>query len=130
MIVLIAQKPNPLGQIGGALGLGPWGDIVNQVGPKNVVPASAKFAGILSNLLGVMTIVAGLWFMINFLSGGYAYLSAAGSSEKMKEATQRIGNSLVGLIVVIAAYAVISLIGGILGFSILDIETNIGKITP
>jgi hypothetical protein len=84
----------------------------------------------LSNLLGVMTIIAGLWFIFNFFSGAYAYLAAGGSQDKMKEATQRIGNSLIGLVVVIAAYAVISLVGGLLGFSILDLEENIKKIKP
>ena len=129
---LLAQNVRELGGASGQIGckptegFGPWGDIFTQ--PAGT--AAVKFAGISSNLLGVMTIVAGLWFMVNLLAGGYAYLAAGGATEKMKEATQRIGNSLIGLVVVIAAYAVISLVGGLLGFSILDFEENIKKIKP
>jgi hypothetical protein len=129
---LLAQNVRELGgtsgQIGGkpAEGFGPWGDIFTQQGGT----AATKFAGVLSNLLGVMTIIGGLWFMINLLVGGYNYLAAGESSEKMKEATRQIGNALIGLVVVIASYAVISLISGLVGFKILDVETNIGKIKP
>jgi hypothetical protein len=115
-----------IGDVAPNTGFGPWGSAVF----NTAASAAGNFAKILSNLLGIMTIIAGLWFMVNLISGGYFYFSAAGSVDKMKSATERIGSSLIGLIVVIAAYAVISLIGGLLGFRILDVEVNIGKITP
>lgn len=133
LTTLIAQVPKTLGGDAGKIGsnvplsgFGPWGNTVY----NTAAVAASNFAKILSNLLGIMTIIAGLWFMINLISGGYFYFSAAGSVDKMKSATERIGSSLIGLVVVIAAYAVISLIGGLLGFHILDVEVNIGKITP
>jgi len=124
---LLAQRQILLGSIGGTDGFGPWGDLFKY---NDIPPAASIFVQILSNLLGIMTIVAGLWFLINLITGAYGFLSAGGNQENMTKASQRIGNSLIGLVVVIAAYALTSLLGTLLHFDILNPQTLIPLLKP
>ena len=111
--IFLAQTPHPLGPIGGEEGFGPWGGL--GTGAKISV-AAGIFTNIISRVIGVMTIVAGLWFIFSFIIGAYGFLTAGGDSKKMGEAASKITSAIIGLIVVVAAYALISLIGGLLGF--------------
>jgi len=121
------KKGGSLGQIGGNTGFGPWGNL----GSISEIGASAgAFTKILSNVIGVMTIIAGLWFMFQFIIGGYAYMSAGEDPQRMGNATKKITSSLIGLVIVVAAYAIISLIGSMLGFEILNPQNIITKLGP
>lgn len=113
----------PIGQIGGQDGFGPWGDM----GTKTIGEATGTFNKILSNVIGVMTIIAGLWFIFQFIIGGYGYMTAGEEPQKMGNATKKITSSLIGLVVIVAAYAVISLVGSILGFTDILKPQNIIK---
>jgi hypothetical protein len=116
-----------LGQIGGDTGFGPWGNL----GSESEVGASASaFTKILSNVIGIMTIIAGLWFMFQFIISGYAYMTAGEDAQRMGNATKKITSSLIGLVIVIAAYAIISLIGSMLGFEILNPQNIIPLLGP
>lgn len=116
-----------LDRIGGPEeGFGPFGNVsITDVGE-----AARYFTRIISNIIGVMTIVAGLWFVFMFITGGYGYLTAGGDSKKIGEATSKITSALIGLVVVVAAYALISLIGALLGFRILQPQEFIPLLGP
>lgn len=117
-----------LGTIGGSQGFGPWGDIA--AAGSNVAAAAKIFTYTLSRLIGILTIIAGIWFIFNFIAGALSFLSAGGSEEGIKKATAKITHSLIGLVVVVAAYAIISLLGALLGFEILNPQDIINKIGP
>jgi len=114
-----------LGEIGATEGLGPFGDIASQAeeGPT-------LLANIVSNVIGVMTIVAGLWFIFNFFIAAVGIVIASGNEDAIKKNTQKISTSLLGLVIVIAGYALISLIGYVLGFDITNLGGLISNITP
>ena len=117
----------PIGQIGGQTGFGPWGNL----GSVDKIEASAgAFTRIISNVIGVMTIVAGLWFIFQFIIGGYGYMTAGENAQNMSNATKKITSSLIGLIVIVAAYAVISLLGSMLGFDLLNVQDIIPSLGP
>lgn len=119
-----------LPKIGGGKGeggFGPWGWLG---GVKDVGEAAREFASIISKIIGVMTVIAGIWFFFILLIGAFGYLSAGGDAEKIKSATKRIGNGLTGLIVIILAYAFISLIGRMLGLDILNPQDVIKLLGP
>lgn len=103
----------PLESIGGDDGFGPWGGLG---GTEDVGTAAGYFTDIISRIIGIMTIIAGIWFVFMFIIGGYGYLTAGGDSKKMGEATSKITSAVIGLVVIVAAYALISLIGKLLGF--------------
>lgn len=124
---VFAQNPTPLGQIGGEEGFGPWG----WLGSSSKISTAAEiFTNILSRTIGVMTIVAGIWFIFQFIIGGYSYMTAGNDSQKMGQATQKITSALIGLVVIVAAYAIISLLGSLLGFEILHPEKLIPLLGP
>jgi len=127
--IVFAQTPHDLGPIGGErnTGLGPWSWLFQE---EEISSAAEVFAGIISRIIGVMTIIAGIWFIFQFISGGYNYMAAGGDQQKMTNATKRITNSLIGLVVVVAAYAVMSLLGAILGFNFLNIGGIINLLKP
>jgi len=125
MNVLLASGEEELG--GSFQGFGLYG----LAGVKETAnTALVVFNTLISNVIGVMTIIAGLWFIFNFIIGAYGYLSAGGNEEGVKKATAKIGQSLTGLVVVIAAYAIISIIGAVLGFDILNPQKIIINLKP
>jgi small-conductance mechanosensitive channel len=121
---LLAQVD--LGRIGGENGFGPFGNL----NLDDVSEAATDFTRIISNAIGVMTIVAGIWFVFMFVTGAFSFLTAGGDSKKMGEASGKIGSALIGLVVVVLAYALISLIGNLLGFEILNPQNIIESLSP
>lgn len=61
------------------------------------------FVGIL--VTAVLQIL-GVIFLVLIIYGGFKWMSAAGQDEKLKEAQRMITNSVVGLIIVVLAYAI------------------------
>lgn len=117
----------PLGQIGGEEGFGPWGNLGKYT---DISQAAGVFTSIISRIIGVMTIVAGIWFIFQFIIGAYGYMTAAGDQQKIANATKKITTALIGLVIIVAAYAIISLLGVLLGFEILHPEKLIPLIGP
>lgn len=115
-----------LGRLGGLEGFGPFANL----DLTNITASAGAFSTIVSNLIGLMTVVAGLWFLFSFIAGAFGFSSAGGDTEKMNKATSRITSALTGLAVVVLAYALISLIGRFLGFDILNPQDVIKLLSP
>src|SRR3989304_5548539 len=105
-----------LGPIQGE-GLGPFGNI--SFGAGGGALALEKFTVIISSIVGIMTIAAGIWFLFQFLTGGFYWITAGGDKTKLETARDRILNAFVGLILVIAGWSILALAGQFLGFDIL-----------
>lgn len=118
----------PLGTIGGQgqQGLGPFAGITDAVQGLQAVTS------VVSSVIGVMTVAAGIWFLFNLLSGGFQWISAGGDKNALTQAQQRIQNAFIGLIIVVAGWTLLALAGRFLGFDILlNSPTNIiNQITP
>lgn len=125
---VFAQQPKNLGCL---QGLGPLGDtLCSLLSPTDVSPASNLLATILSTVIGVFTIVAGIYFLLQFLIAGLDWIGSSGNPEKLKNAQSKITNALIGLIIVVIAYAITSLVGKILGINILNIGATIKSLGP
>ena len=118
----------PLGPIGQGTGFGPWAS--KFWASPTIDTASSSFVKIISNIIGIMTIISGIWFIFMFITGAFSFLTAGGNSENISKATKKIGTSLIGLVVVVAAYAILSLLGQILGFDLLNPQDIITKLGP
>lgn len=90
----------------------------------NAVIVGGQFNRIISAVVGLMTVIAAIWFIFQFITAGYQWISSGGDKNNLNMARDKITNSLIGLIIVVAAWIVIGLIGTILGLDIL----NPGKI--
>jgi hypothetical protein len=112
-----------LGTIGGS-GLGPMGNIGTQVG-NTLTPldggviALTNITSIVSSIIGMMTVVAGIYFIFMFLIGGYTWMSSMGDKHKLEEARDRIVNALIGLVIIVAGWGLLALMGQFFGWDIL-----------
>jgi len=77
--------------------------------------SGALFNLFISRAIGVITIVAFVWFIFLFFSGAIGIMTAGGDKQSMESAKKRITNGLIGLIAVIAGIFVVSLLGQFLG---------------
>ena len=102
------MEPTKLGQI---KGLGPFGETVFTSGSE----AMEKLNGALSAIIGLMTIVAAFWFFITFITGGISWITAGGDKTKLTQARDKLTNAFVGLVIVVAGWAVLALAGEFFG---------------
>ncbi len=113
---LLAQTN--LGSIGGE-GLGPFGNFGQLSGQSGAVEALSGITKVVSVVIGVMTIAAAIWFIFQFLTGGISWISSAGDKAKLETARNRITHAFVGLIIVVAGWAILALAGQFFGYNIL-----------
>jgi len=119
--------------VGNIVGLPGLGTVINDIikNGNSVAPASNALASVLSTIIGVLTIVAGIWFFFQILIAGFNWISSSGDKNKVQEVQHKITNSVIGLAVVVIAYALTSLFGKILGIpNILDIGAAIQLLGP
>lgn len=81
-------------------------------------------------LLGTFTVLGGIAFLIYILLGAFAWLTSQGDKEKVAKAQRYISNAVIGLIVIVLAWAITGIIGLMLDFDILNLEELIGNLNP
>ena len=122
--ILPAQRFENLGTIGEEGGFGPWAEkIIGGAQPESLL------ATIISNIIGAMTIGAGIWFLFQAIIAGYNYMNAAGDKARIENAGRKLTNSLIGIAVVVAAYGLLALIGTFLGIEFLNFGSLFESIT-
>jgi len=126
-LLAIEYPVGPIGDRYNEGGLGPWARLWVET---SVDPSANALSGIISNVISILTIVAGLWFVFNFVLGAVGIILGAGNDDAIKKNSQKITTSLIGFVIVIASYSLISLIGLILGFDVTDLTVAIRKIRP
>lgn len=122
MIKLLAQTlSTPFPE--GFQGLGPLG---GETSPGNYQVFTTTIAGfrfnrIISISIGVMTVIAGIWFIIQIFLASLQWLTAGSEKQGLQDAKKKIVNSVIGLFLVVVSYGLILMIGNILGLDwILD----------
>ncbi len=128
ILVAGAVTPVPIGEICGD-GLGPFAQFfcnlptpnpnIPDSGKNNAVQALGALAFFVSNIIAIMMVVAGFIFIFQFLIGGYTWLTSSGDKGKLEKAQQTLLQAIIGLVIVLAGYAIISLVAKILGVDIL-----------
>ncbi len=120
--ILLAAEQN----LGNFQGLGPLGNLV----VSNEDPGASAFTNFISKAIGIMTVVAFIWFIFQLFIGAIAWLGSGGDKTKLQEAQKKITTSVVGLVIVVSAIFLVKLIGIIFGIGILDLTNliiNLGK---
>jgi len=104
-------------------GFGPLG--------TNVGDGVGTFSNFLSSAVGLMTIIAIIWFVFVFFTGAIGVISAGSDKQALEAARKKISTGVIGLVVTIAAVFIIDLLGYILGFGqggILNLQNLFGQI--
>lgn len=100
--------------------LGIFGTIDNPLGSA-AFPEAAGYASVegglatlISNVVRLVTIAAGLFSFANLLIGGFTYITANAEAEKLVQAWAKIWQSLIGMIIIVGAFALTGIISQLL----------------
>ena len=130
MIVLIAQTiEKSLGTLGGKdpkdPSFGPFGGIA--WGDTGKI-AGEKLGAAFSAIIGLLTVISSLYFIFQLVTGAVQWISSGGEKSGLQQARDKITNGLIGLVIVVASIAIVSVIGTFLGFDILYVASFLDKI--
>lgn len=91
---------------------------------------TGRFSAAVSNIVAVITIFAGLSFLIWFVIGALTWITAADHADKLEKAKNQMSSALIGLVIVILTIPFVYLIGRILGIDILNSGDIFNKLVP
>lgn len=98
--------------------------------PTSGAQATTMAEKLISNILGILTIVAVIYFILQIIFAGFGFLSSEGDEKKMEMNRSRLTNGVLGFFIVVVAVAAVSLISQLLGLgNVLDLGqmfTNMG----
>ena len=126
MLTLLAQKEIEIkNNTLQAPNAGPLGNVSDAASAGNL------FNKIISSAIGLITVIAAIWFVFLIITGALGIMGAGGDKAKMESARQRITNGIIGFVVVIAGIFIVQLIGTLLGYDlILDPGSIILQLSP
>lgn len=75
---------------------------IGQVGPKFLTP-----------IIVLIITLAGIWSLIQFILGGFGYITGAGDPKKVQEAQNKLVHSIIGLVIIAVSFILAALIGAI-----------------
>jgi hypothetical protein len=94
----------------------PFGQLSPPPGVTGFNMASGGDIGLLSfisTLIKVGTVVAGLYVLFNVVTAGFDYITA-GDNKAHQKVREKITTSLIGLVIIVASYTIMGVIGLIL----------------
>jgi hypothetical protein len=71
---------------------------------------SGSLATTLGIIVNVILSLLGIIFVVLMIVGGFHWMTAGGNEEAVKKAQSRIKNAIIGLVVVVSAYAIWNII--------------------
>lgn len=101
---LLAQIPHQIGSISGP-----------GQNPANKLIATNMLELTISRIVGVLTIVAVIYFAIQIIFAGYAYISSEGDVKKGQDARKRLTDGVLGLFIVVVSLGFGALLAKLLG---------------
>jgi len=101
-LISVVSAYNPFGQISAPIGVDAYGG------------AFVNFGSFVANIIRVAIVVAGIYAVINFVLAGYGFMSAGGDPKKIADASTKIWQSLIGLVLVAGSFAIGMIISRIL----------------
>jgi len=78
--------------------------------------SSATFATLLNPLISNFLIISGVVSFAIIIFAGFKFISAGGDKAKIEQATTILNFALLGLVLVVAAFLLTNIFGGLVGF--------------
>ncbi len=95
------------------------GSFASQFGSHPGVPFLAAF---IPAVMGAIMVLGILVFIFTFLIGGIEYISSGGDKGKVEGAKQKLTNSLIGLVILLGFFAILSFTECFFGIGLRQIE--------
>lgn len=128
------MKNNLIAEAENTTGIGSLKPVSDARAPEEITPTGEGFLAsletYLGDIIGVITILATLFFIVYAFLAAFEWVTSGGDSGKVAKARDRLIWSTLGLILVVATYAIIGLIGSLVGIDILEPAQLINSIVP
>lgn len=82
----------------------------------------AKLGTLISGGVGIILIIAALAAFVFLIMGGLQWVTSGGDKAKVEEAQNKIQAALIGLFVVFAAWAIMVVVGQVLGIDLYNLS--------
>ena len=105
--------------IGHFEGLGPLGNIAIFADPS--VTAAERLVGLISSILALMTIAAGIYFLFRIINTSFKWITGGHDKQAIQDAQKQLSNAILGLLIVVLSYTLVGIVGLFLGFDILNL---------
>ncbi len=110
---------------GGYKGFGKLGLETDSAGMSDII-----FGNFISSAIGLITLIAIIWFVFLMTTGSYAFMTAGGDKQSLETARKKIINGLIGLMVCIFGIFIVRFVGYLIGIpDILNFPLLFGKLT-
>src|SRR3989344_2729753 len=90
------------------------GDFTNQLGgylaPAVADAPTAAATNLISKILAIITIIAGVGFLFYFIFGAVNWITSGGDAQKAAAARNTVLDAVIGLVITVIAYPAILLI--------------------
>jgi len=109
------------------------GDPIQGIGPygSGGDDSPSRFSRAITTIIGILTLVAGIYFIFLLISGGIEWMSSGGDKGKLASARSRMFSGVIGLAIVVAALFLTEILGDLIGLpSILDPADAIIHLMP
>jgi hypothetical protein len=80
------------------------------------VASIQSLQGLFTNIISVIVALAGVALFIMFVVSGFSFLFSGGDPKKLEQAKGTLTNAIIGLVVIVAAYLILRLIGVFSGY--------------
>ncbi len=64
-----------------------------------------------SNIIKLISVVAGVWVLFNFITAGFTYITGSGDSSAYAKIGEKLALSATGLLLIVASYTIAGIIG-------------------
>jgi len=86
---------------------------------------------IISSAIGIFTIIAVIFFVIQVIMAGYSFMSAQGDKAKIESARKRLTDNILGLTIVVVAFGAGAFIASLFGLgNIFDLKNILTPLFP
>ncbi|MFZ6015820.1 MAG: Ig-like domain-containing protein [Patescibacteria group bacterium] len=83
---------------------------VNAVAAAAGVQPGQNIFEIIGNIINIALGMVGVILLVMILYSGYQYMTAGGNTEQVQKATARIRNAIIGLLIILASFAIVNFI--------------------
>jgi len=89
-----------------------------------------KFENLISAILGFLTVIGVIFFVVQVILAGFALISSKGDPKQFQAAQAKLIHNLIGLLIVVIAFGVTVFLTGLLGLGDVFDLTNSLKPNP
>lgn len=99
------------------------------VGDKSGEAALGNLESFISNIIGFLTVLASLFFVIYFIIGAFQWITSGGDKGKLENARNRMMYGVLGMVIIVASYSILGLLSGLIGIDFLNPAAQIRLFT-